>query len=929
MDAMRTTDKLGLPLYDYPQPADLTKQYNTSMQILDSTVHSLQSECEDARPGTQWFRIASYADIEQVLPDMQVGDYVVTDDTSDVYRLMYDLSKDSVTFAGDAKLKYNLHGNEFTDYAYDTSALQPADTYEGKADGAYTSTTPCSAMVLATDGNDVQVPFAPGQQANTDAICIWLSSEAEGEDIADNVEVACYYKLGGKLQHTSFVEVSSTRTDETKQLQGHATIALPKDAELASICLHTFGTGTQNAIMLSNPMDWSNAQYMLANKLSVAFHEANSNMVPYIQCEHDNGLEHVATLQGTPGRDGASGIVFGEGKPEAVPEGAMEGDIYVDKQTKDVYKVVGGKYEKAIALYDGAWEFHDGAPQFADVRQDGTLWCDTSTGNVWKAEYKVAPADFSATDTELTYKGEVIATKQNLVTGGTGSGSDETLVDEPPYVGASNGKYYRLHEPITLQPGDKLTLFSEYKLGTEYYYDDFDAETEHDDVLGDVVVVYNMSDEAKQLVRVPISSGEGYSNWPMLYPIIALRGWDTMKQYGIHQFSANEIIGYPNFVQVAQLLDALQYNANVIRPLHVSNPPSITSDYGYGYIVEVQASDRMVAIGSGASIESNDDPNSIAIGKAHVDRGGIAIGVGSAKQELDNGAWSKSGIAIGRDSYASGDARAGLVATAIGDGATAGTCSVAIGQKATCGSTASNYAHGIAIGYNATSHPDSTSYANNGIGGIAMGMNSNANERSIAIGQNAEASYSGISIGHNSKSVTSSLAIRADAPATRCVNICGGTLNNPQNVQYSTMVGYAAYANENGVAIGYNASTFSPNSVAVGSSSLVDRNCSNSVALGQGSKASESNTVSIGRTTTNSSGQVVSETTRRIVHVGTPVNASDAATKQYVDNAIQTLTTQLSTLTEQVQALTTRIAAIEQSYMPRNPQASEFEPETE
>lgn len=299
MDAMRTTDKLGLPLYDYPQPADLTKQYNTSMQILDSAVHSLQSECEDARPGTQWFRIASYADIEQVLPDMYIGDYVVTDDTYDVYRLMYDLSKDSVSLIGDAKLKYNLHGNEFTDYAYDTSALQPADTYEGKADGAYTSTTPCSAMVLATDGNDVQVPFAPGQQANSDAICIWLSSKGEAEDIADNVEVTCYYKLNGKQQHTSFVEVSSLHPEEGMQLQGYATIAIPTGAELMSICLHTHGTSTQNAIRLSNPMDWSNAQYMLANKLSVAFHEANGNMVPYIQCEHDNGLEHVATLQGS------------------------------------------------------------------------------------------------------------------------------------------------------------------------------------------------------------------------------------------------------------------------------------------------------------------------------------------------------------------------------------------------------------------------------------------------------------------------------------------------------------------------------------------------------------------------------------------------------------------------------------------------------
>lgn len=64
---------------------------------------------------------------------------------------------------------------------------------------------------------------------------------------------------------------------------------------------------------------------------------------------------------------------------------------------------------------------------------------------------------------------------------------------------------------------------------------------------------------------------------------------------------------------------------------------------------------------------------------------------------------------------------------------------------------------------------------------------------------------------------------------------------------------------------------------------------------------------------------------RILANVAEPAESSDAATKQYVDNAIQTLTTQITALTEQLQTMQAKLTEIEQNYMPINPTASAFD----
>ena len=84
--------------------------------------------------------------------------------------------------------------------------------------------------------------------------------------------------------------------------------------------------------------------------------------------------------------------------------------------------------------------------------------------------------------------------------------------------------------------------------------------------------------------------------------------------------------------------------------------------------------------------------------------------------------------------------------------------------------------------------------------------------------------------------------------------------------------------NLNSTAIGFGADVFGNNSTALGANSSVSNGVSNAVALGQGSVANQSNTVSVG----------VFGGERRIVNVAAPIDATDAANRQYVDNQLIT-----------------------------------------
>lgn len=179
-----------------------------------------------------------------------------------------------------------------------------------------------------------------------------------------------------------------------------------------------------------------------------------------------------------------------------------------------------------------------------------------------------------------------------------------------------------------------------------------------------------------------------------------------------------------------------------------------------------------------------------------------------------------------------------LNATAIGDGSNAGAIvSTSIGAQSAAtgvGTTAvgafavANYAYGTALGYGAYSQ---------GFDAMAVGSMSRAKgDFSTAIG-----SYS---VTNGEQSIGIGLNTYTSATATQSI------------------------------AVGSNAAVYGTQSVSIGANSGVYGN--NSVAIGAGSVAFGNNEVSVG--------SVGGE--RRITNVATPINGTDAANKQYVDDAV-------------------------------------------
>ena len=110
------------------------------------------------------------------------------------------------------------------------------------------------------------------------------------------------------------------------------------------------------------------------------------------------------------------------------------------------------------------------------------------------------------------------------------------------------------------------------------------------------------------------------------------------------------------------------------------------------------------------------------------------------------------------------------------------------------------------------------------IGGSSYAADANGESRAVAVGESSHADEGGTSVGHNSSAG-----------------------------EYSVAIGDSAEANVDGVGAGRGA-----------------------VAIGSGSIASQDMTVSVGNSTLR----------RRIIRVDTPTQNDDAATKEYVDNAV-------------------------------------------
>lgn len=132
--------------------------------------------------------------------------------------------------------------------------------------------------------------------------------------------------------------------------------------------------------------------------------------------------------------------------------------------------------------------------------------------------------------------------------------------------------------------------------------------------------------------------------------------------------------------------------------------------------------------------------------------------------------------------------------------------------------------------------------------------NANGNEQ-LAIGENSSTTYpGGIAIGKSAKSINDNISIGEEAKAQSNVSI---------------------------ITIGTNTNAEGSCSIAIGRETKTNVEGRHSVAIGSYSVAREPEVVSVGAGSDNET-----YATRRIVNVGDPINAQDAATKKYVDEKV-------------------------------------------
>lgn len=260
-------------------------------------------------------------------------------------------------------------------------------------------------------------------------------------------------------------------------------------------------------------------------------------------------------------------------------------------------------------------------------------------------------------------------------------------------------------------------------------------------------------------------------------------------------------------------------------------------------------------------------------------RYGISIGVralssGSAHGSIAIGSGASSSL-VGTDT--TGARASGVSAIAIGSGSTSSVPAYAHSDYAIAIGAGTNvgHAYGVAIGLNATPK---------GSNAITIGTNTQAYNHGVAISERAAAQQDSISIGYDaglfytqSSGEFGWVSIgRETAPSDKAVVIgFKAQTGNHKTVAVGESANAAgAYA----IAIGSGSSASVEKSVAIGYAAGIGSSANSSVALGYNSGALEANTVSVGSS--------IHELYRRIVNVDEPTDIHDAATKQYVDNAV-------------------------------------------
>ena len=258
-------------------------------------------------------------------------------------------------------------------------------------------------------------------------------------------------------------------------------------------------------------------------------------------------------------------------------------------------------------------------------------------------------------------------------------------------------------------------------------------------------------------------------------------------------------------------------------------------------------------------------------------------------------------------------------ASAANSSATAASSSAsAANSSATAASSSASAANS-----SATAASSSASAANSSAtaaSSSASAANSSATAASTsasAANSSATAASSSASAANSSATAASSSASAANSSATAASSAASAAASTAQRIEDSgviskdgkttfaadntsnqdsakakgkdaTSMGYGSDASgENATAIGNNAKASAKNATALGQDAKAV--AENSVAIGQGSVSNEKDTVSVGNDGSN--GQAV--VNRRITNVAAPRHATDATNKQYVDNAVGSVRSEL------------------------------------